>query len=61
VARQATYVGEGDVARLVKLCHNLLFLCSARRARASARISPTDAWRHVGTERHGEEREELFL
>jgi 3-hydroxyisobutyrate dehydrogenase len=24
VARQATYVGEGDVARLVKLCHNLL-------------------------------------
>ncbi len=24
VAREATYVGEGDVARLVKLCHNLL-------------------------------------
>ncbi len=23
VAREATYVGEGDVARLVKLCHNL--------------------------------------
>lgn len=24
VAREATYVGEGDVSRLVKLCHNLL-------------------------------------